>query len=72
MKFIFRILFLSFLAVVAAACATTTSPTPTAQPDAAVAPTEASVTSDQGYVPSDLSMVANTGRPQFLDSYADW
>jgi hypothetical protein len=24
------------------------------------------------YPPQDLSLVANTGRPQFLDSYADW
>ena len=24
------------------------------------------------YPPQDLSLVANTGRPQLLDSYADW
>ncbi len=24
------------------------------------------------YPPQDLSLVANTGKPQFLDSYADW
>jgi len=69
MKLILRILFLILLAFVAAACASST--TPTAQPEAAsTVPPQA--TSDQGYVPSDVSMVANTGRPQFLDSYADW
>lgn len=24
------------------------------------------------YPPQDLALVASTGRPQFLDSYADW
>lgn len=69
MRLILRILFLTLLAMVAAACATTA---PTAQPEATSAPTQAAVTNAQGYVPSDVSIVANTGRPQFLDSYADW
>jgi protein-disulfide isomerase len=70
MKLILRIGFLSLMALIAAACATTSLTTPTAQPTSTPAPTQANT--NQGYVPSDVSLVANTGRPQFLDSYADW
>jgi uncharacterized lipoprotein YajG len=67
MKLILRILFLSLLASVTAACAATSSTIPAAQPEATAVPTQ-----PNSYVPSDVSLVANTGRPQFLDSYADW
>jgi thiol:disulfide interchange protein len=72
-KFIFRILFLSAVALVAAACAST-SATPTRETAPTVTPdiTPDQDVSDQAYAPSDVSLVANTGKPQFLDSYADW
>jgi thiol:disulfide interchange protein len=57
-KQIARIVFLALLALVASACASAeTTPAPTVEHER---------------TPSDITLVANTGRPQFLDSYADW
>lgn len=65
-----RLLFLAFLGCLAlAACAPNTGNLASGAP----ASSKQIVGSEGGlYAPQDLSLVANTGRPQFLDSYADW
>ncbi|MBZ0280880.1 MAG: hypothetical protein K8L97_09070 [Anaerolineae bacterium] len=60
MKIVFKTVFLALVGLLAlAACA-----------PSATAP--AGESTGGLYPPQDLSLVANTGKPQFLDSYADW
>jgi thiol:disulfide interchange protein len=59
-KFVFRMVLWIFLALAATACASTNVSQTTSN------------TAERAYTPSDISLVGNTGRPQFLDSYADW
>jgi thiol-disulfide isomerase/thioredoxin len=61
--------FVPLIAVILmAACSPATAPTPVES--AADSPV---VNSEGGlYPPQDLSLIANTGRPQFIHSYADW
>lgn len=66
MKLALRILLGMVIALIATACAS---------PNAAQtsgASSGAAESADRPYTPSDASLVANTGRAQFLDSYADW
>lgn len=56
------------LIVVLAACG---APTPRS---AAVSPTAAPLPAEETLIPfrTDVSLIANTGRPQFLNSFAAW
>lgn len=50
----------------------TTTPEATQSP-AASAPQSQIVGAEGGlYPPQDIALVTSTGKPQFLDSYADW
>lgn len=65
-KYLIRILFMTGLGLLAVtACAPAAAPSP---------PQSSGVVGDEGglYPLQDLSLVAATGRPQFLHSYADW
>ncbi len=69
MKWVFRLLLCLVGAAALSACAPATSVSPTmlsAAGDAAEASYEGL------HPPQDLSLVAATGRPQFIVSYADW
>ena len=52
------------------------SKAPTAAPEATEAPSARvpQIVGAEGglYPPQDISLVTSTGKPQFLDSYADW
>jgi hypothetical protein len=82
LKHVVRLLAL-VLASVLAACAgaPAASPTPTVMPtalppddsgSAAVAPTALMGMGGRLYAAQDLSIITTTGRPQFLNAYADW
>lgn len=67
-------LFLASTAVFLIACGSSQAPenpTPTAAPAAAatVVPNEPATSAVN---PSDLSLIGQTGRPQFLNAYASW
>lgn len=79
MKVLLRFLFLPALFFLLAGCGTTSTetavsaeptiaPQPTAEPTVAAEPTAAS---RNAYNP-DPTLVASTGRPQFVTAYADW
>lgn len=64
-------MFIALIGLLAAACASAPSPTPTLSAEATP---EASphVTSNSGQPTEDISLITKTGRPQFLDSFAHW
>lgn len=70
LKTLLRLLLLGVLGWLAlAACApSATAPTPSSGVDRVIGP------SDDGglYPPQDLSLISSTGRPQFINSYANW
>lgn len=70
LKTLFRLLMLSILGWLAlAACApSSTAPTAPTGAESVIGP------SDDGglYPPQDLSLISSTGRPQFINSYANW
>jgi hypothetical protein len=63
MKTLFRFLCFALLGALVAACAGAPA-TPTAAPPAAAGNAEGSEV--------DVSMIAKTGRPQLIDSFATW
>jgi thiol:disulfide interchange protein len=63
----FRFTVVVVLIMSVGACAPAASPTPTSSAGTNVVGSE-----DGLYAPQDLSLVSNTGRPQFIHSYADW
>lgn len=77
MKSVLRLLFLGVLGLLSlAACApAAVSPTPTSEAagGAPAAPERQVVGSNSDiFPPQDLSAIGTTGRPQFLNSYANW
>jgi hypothetical protein len=62
MKITLRLLFLSVFALLAAACATQVSVTPTTAPAASAPDTESAA----------AEAVPVSGKPKFIDSFADW
>lgn len=80
-KTLLRLLMLSILGwLTLSACSPSAAPPTSAPPTRAPqTPTGvesstpgATATFDGLYPPQDLSLVANTGRPQLLNSYANW
>ncbi len=70
MKTFLSLLCVALLGGLAAACAPTltAAPTPTSETLSSPAPAQPAAS-----VPSeDLSLIATTGRPQFLNSFARW
>ncbi|MCA9997835.1 MAG: hypothetical protein KDE56_18880 [Anaerolineales bacterium] len=68
MKALLRFLFLPALFLLLVGCGSTATPQPTAAPTIAAEPT---TPSHNAYDP-DPTLIANTGRPQFVSAYADW
>jgi thiol:disulfide interchange protein len=62
-----RFTVLALVIISVAACAPAASPTPTSSAETNVVGSEGGL-----YPPQDLSLVSSTGRPQFINSYADW
>lgn len=72
MKTILSLIFVALLGGLAAACAPA-SPTPAPPTSTPAAAPAAAPTLPAIRVPSeDLSLIAATGRPQFLNSFARW
>lgn len=69
MKLLIRLLVTALLGMLATACATAAQQNVTVAPATGI---ERPASVERAYSPSDASLVASTGRPQFLDSYADW
>lgn len=75
MKVLLRFLFLPAMFLLLVGCGKTAvsaeptiAPQPTAEPTVAAEPT---ATSRNAYNP-DPTLIASTGRPQFVTAYADW
>jgi hypothetical protein len=73
-KNLLRFVILTLLGLLAVACAPATAPTPTVAPanDPPAGEAQASGSTVKRGVSEDITLVASTGRPQFLDSYATW
>jgi hypothetical protein len=71
MRYLLRVVLLALAGLIAATCAAAPA-TPTPAPTPASAPAEPGAAPPLLVRSEDVSMVGSTGRPQFLDSYANW
>lgn len=71
MKFFLKLMGAGLVGLLALTACGPTAAEPTAAPPAPVA-VETPATEAPALDPTDVTLVANTGRPQFLNSFATW